>query len=76
MDLNRPAPKLVYEADEDFNTLFIKFDQIILLPNNIRNYTSENMGSEVFQIDYFPSDSSMEYRYENEIDVRMAWKVK
>ena len=76
MDLNRPAPKLVYEADEDFNTLFIKFDQIILLPNDIRNYTSENMGSEVFQIDYLPSDSSMEYRYENEIDVRMAWKVK
>ena len=76
-DLNsdQPPPKMVYESDNELNTLVLKFDQIILLPSDIKTYSSENVGNEVFQIDYLPSDSSIAYGYENELQVDMTWKV-
>ena len=40
LDLDLPPPKMVYEANKNLNTLLIRFDQIVLLPSDIRNYTS------------------------------------
>ena len=67
---------MIYEADIDLNLLVLKFDQIILLPADIRNYTSQNFGEEIFKVEYFPSESTIAYRYENEIEVTMTWKVE
>ena len=68
-------PKMTYHGDSLMNMLSIKFDEIMLYPPSLREYTSTNEGIEVFEVQYFPSQQTIDYLYENGIEQKLFWSV-
>ena len=46
------TPIMTYEPIDVYDNLRVKFSDLVLYPNDIANYTSENEGSNVFDIQY------------------------
>ena len=58
-----PAPIMTYEPIDHLDNLIIVFDDFVLYPSDIKNYTSKNAGAEVFEITYEPSETTIDYFY-------------
>lgn len=68
---------MTYEPVDDYDNVKIKFSDLILYPPNIKNYTSENEGAEVLDIQYKPSESTLDYWYQlgEDFETKMHWSI-
>ena len=74
-DMNLPAPMMSYESVEEL-VLSIKFSDLVLYPDNIREYSGKNEGAEIFELKYYPSEATKSYLYENDIWQSFDWFIE
>lgn len=55
---------MTYEPIDDYDNIKLSFNDLVLYPNGIKNFTSENEGAQVFEIAYKPSESTIDYFYQ------------
>lgn len=51
----------------------LEFNELMLFPDGIKEWSSKNRGADEFLIEYTPSKSTEAYLYENDIDAEMSW---
>ena len=70
-----PAPIITYETVDYLDNLKISFNELMLFPDGIKNFTDSNEGANVFNITYLPSESTLDYFYQQEITSEMSWRI-
>ena len=76
-----PKPKRKEEiavtiSSPDAQGIFaIQMSKAIRLPKNYTEWTEKNEGSEKIKIEYMPTEETLTYLYDVDIEVNMHWKV-
>ena len=63
------------EQSVDNRGFNIKFNKGVRLPKNCTDWTSENEGVEMLRTDFLPSEETLTFMYDQDIDVKVRWKV-